>query len=81
MGTGSWGSANTKASEYADQVFLLRKYCDAIEWGLTEITLHEDYVIDEPKIGLLKMAPEGVIIHGVGLRVSEEKFYVMRDPV
>lgn len=77
---GPWGKAPLKTLEIAEKIGVLKRYCEFIGWACEELHLNADAVIDDGKVGLLKIAPAGEIIHEVGLRVSEEEFYVMREP-
>lgn len=77
---GQWGRAPLKTQEMFEKIMVLKRYCEFIGWKCDEVHINADDVIDDAKIGLLKIATAGDIIHEVGLRVSEEEFYVMREP-
>jgi hypothetical protein len=68
------------ASEIMVKLASLRNYTEAIGWTLVEIQINEDYVLDNPKLGLLKLTNVGDIVHEVGLKASDELFYVMQQP-
>jgi hypothetical protein len=46
---------------------------------LENVVLPKDAVISDDKIGLLKIPPVGTVVKDVGIRVSEDEFYVMRE--
>lgn len=77
---GPWGKAPLKTLEMSEKIGVLKRYCEFIGWACEELHLNADDVIDDAKLGLLKIATAGDIVHNVGLRVSEEEFYVMREP-
>lgn len=77
---GQWGRSPLKTQEMYEKISVLNRYCEFIGWKCDEVHINADDVIDDAKIGLLKIATAGDIIHEVGLRVSEEEFYVMREP-
>lgn len=81
-----WGSASTSNSDHMNKVWKLEKYAEMVGDTLVKIYLNEDDVIGEEfgdlldKIGLLKIAPEGEVIKNVGIRISANDFYVLREP-
>ena len=77
---GQWGRAPLKTQEMFEKIMVLQRYCEFIGWKCEEIHINADDVIDDAKLGLLKIATAGDIVPNVGLRVSEEEFYVMREP-
>lgn len=79
--SGPWGSAPNIAYEIMKRLTKLREYCELVGWELEEFHLGKDDVIDDARIGLLKIASVGDVVDGIGMRVSDEEFYVVRKPV
>lgn len=77
---GPWGNHPNVANAYLYKVDRLREYCEMVGWTLEEIHLGKDDIIDDDKIGVLKIAPIGEVVPDFGIRVSEEEFYVVRQP-
>lgn len=77
---GPWGGSPSKSSELLLKIAKLQQYSELIGWNLEEIHINADDVINDDKIGILKIAPIGEVVHEVGMRASEEEFYVMRQP-
>lgn len=77
---GPWGGAPRIPQEFWRKVDKLREYCEMVGWELEEIHLGKDDVIDDASIGILKIATAGDVVDGVGIRVSDEEFYVVRKP-
>lgn len=66
-------------SPFSFEVSCLAQYCVLIGWVLENVVLPKDAVISDDKIGLLKIPPVGTVVKDVGIRVSEDEFYVMRE--
>jgi hypothetical protein len=77
---GPWGGAPYISHEILQKVGTLRDYCVMVGWELEEVHLGKDDVIEDDKIGVLKIAPVGEVVPDFGIRVSEEEFYVIRQP-
>lgn len=77
---GPWGGKPNVAHEYLIKVQKVRVYCDMVGWELEEVHINADDIIDDASIGLLKIANVGDVIDGIGIRVSDEEYYVIRKP-
>ena len=78
--SGNWGTAPTIAIEILQKLAKLRGYCEIVGWELEEFHVGKEDVIDDARIGLLKIASVGDVVDGIGMRVSDEEFYVVRKP-
>jgi hypothetical protein len=77
---GQWGRGPLIPQEVMIKIHNLRHYTEAIGWKLEEIIINPDDVIDDDKLGLLKLTIAGDVVHEVGMKATEETFYVMREP-
>ncbi len=71
--------ANVPHADYGTNLFVLEKYCEYVGWKLENAQIPKDAIIDDEKIALLMITPMGDIVKDVGIRISEEQFYVMRE--
>lgn len=77
-----WNNAAPNISngvDYGTQLFVLEKYCEYVGWKLENTQIPKDAVMNDPKIAILMITPTGDIVKDVGIRISEEQFYVMRE--
>jgi hypothetical protein len=77
---GQWGRASIKPTDLYEKLQVLKLYCEYVGYKLDEVHINADDIIDDANIGILKIANVGDIIDGVGLRVSDWEFYVVRKP-
>jgi hypothetical protein len=64
---------------YSEHIFVLDKYCEYVGWKLENTQIPRDAIMNDEKIAILMITPMGDIVKDVGIRVSEEQFYVMRE--
>jgi hypothetical protein len=77
---GNWGNAPLITIETYNKRDALMNYCKSIGWECRELVINEDDLIDNDKLGLLKLLPAGEVLHGVGMKFTESTFYVMHEP-
>lgn len=77
---GPWGTAGARLPDYGTHLFVLEKYCEYIGWALERFIIPKNALIDDEKVAILMITPTGTVVNDVGIRVSEEEFYVMREP-
>jgi hypothetical protein len=78
---GNWGHVPSKSMEMIEKIGVLQRYCEFVGYTVDQIFINSDDVLDDANLGLLKIASVGDIVDGVGLRASEDEFYVVRKPV
>ena len=77
----AWPNTHTNVpnADYGTELFVLEKYCEYVGWKLENAQIPKDAIIDDEKIALLMITPMGDIVKDVGIRITEEQFYVMRE--
>lgn len=72
-------SGHLNSASY-DPISGIHAYAKLIGWAVDHVYLPNGVDSNDPKVAVLKLTNINEVIKDVGVRVSNEHFYVMRDP-
>lgn len=74
-----WQTGQINSATY-DPITGITAYAKMIGWTVDHVYLPKGVDSNDPKVAVLKLTNINEVIKDVGVRVSDEHFYVMRDP-
>jgi hypothetical protein len=80
LATGTAGQPHWQTSVSYDPISGITAYAKMIGWAVDHVYLPNGVDSNDPKVAILKLTNINEVIKDVGVRVSNEHYYVMRDP-
>lgn len=77
-----WGAQQSQVvhSTHHHKMYTVMQYAEEIGWEITHHHVPVGMTSDDPKIAMLKLVNVGEVLKDVGVRTSDNDYYIMREP-